>query len=620
VRYGKTLRYNANGCVLLLWHALRSGDGYSTLAWRKSVTTIYIDFETYYDRDYSLSKMSSEEYIRDARFKVHGVGIAVDNAPPVWVSGEHAALALRQHDEAFPDATWIAHNAAFDMSILAWRYGIRPRRIEDTLSMARIADYHRSHSLAALAQAYELGEKGDALVKTLGVHDLDPLLEQQLAEYCKQDVALLQRLHLALAARLQAELGQVRYGREMALIDLTIRLFTEPVLRINSTVLYSRLRELEAQRDDAIRAAGVGEAVLMSNPQFMSVLAAHGVSVPSSLRKTDAEFLSLRDDPRVGHLVRGRLAAKSVSELRRTVKFIEIEDRGAMPVPLKYHGAHTGRWSGSDGVNMQNLNRGSALRRCLEAPDGHVLVVVDSSQIEARVLAWLAGETELLEQFAAGDDVYVRFATKIWPGQEIDDLKRFVAKCCVLGLGYGVGHVKLHAQIVVKQPSATLDDAAQYVATYRNTYTRIRALWREADRLLRAMMYHAQDEGPHGIAVEHEKLRLPSGRWLRYPALTLTSEGFEYGRGTDRRRIYSMSLVENIVQAIARDIVADQMLVIAQRYRVVTMTHDEVVFLAPEGEADAAFGFAQAVMRAAPGYAAGLPLNCSGGYAREYSK
>jgi DNA polymerase len=584
------------------------------------MTAIYIDFETYYDRDYSLSKMSTEEYIRDARFKVQGVSVTVDDEEPIWVSGKRVAVALWQYANDFPDATWVAHNAAFDMAILAWRYDIHPKRIEDTLSMARLANYHGSHSLAALAQAYGLGVKGDALVKTLGVREMDPLLEQQLAAYCKQDVALLQRLHHTLAGRLQAELGQVRYGREMALIDLTVRLFTEPVLCVNSDILYARLRELEAQRDDAIRAAGVEESVLMSNPQFASVLAAHGVAVPASLRKTDVEFLSLRDDPRVGHLVRGRLAAKSVSELRRIAKFIAVEGRGTMPVPLKYHGAHTGRWSGSDGVNMQNLNRGSALRRCLEAPEGHVLVVVDSSQIEARVLAWLAGETELLEQFAAGDDVYVRFATKIWPGQEIDDLRRFVAKCCVLGLGYGVGHVKLHGQIVVKQASATLADAEQYVATYRGTYTKIRQLWREADRLLRLMMYQDRSEGPHGIVVEHEKLRLPSGRWLRYPDLTVTSEGFEYGRGTNKRRIYGASLVENVVQAVARDIVADQMLVIAQRYRVVTMTHDEVVFLAPEGEAEAAFGFAQAVMRAALGYAAGLPLDCSGGYAREYSK
>ena len=580
------------------------------------MTTIYLDFETYYSQAYSLKKMSTEAYIRDPQFKAHGCVITVDDEEPLWLNHEGCGLWLRQYAEDYPGAEWVAHNAQFDMAILAWHYDIRPAAIRDTLSMARLADFHGKHSLAALAQKYGLGEKGDALVKTLGVRDLDPLLEQQLAAYCVQDVELLRALYKRLSGDLQASLGPTRYVREMALMDLTVRMFTEPRLEVNAELLKARLAELEAERDNAVQRAGVHEDVLMSNQQFASLLAAQGVEAPATLRKTDSGFLELLQDPKVAHLVRGRLAAKSVSELRRTAKFIQVAGRGTMPVPLKYHGAHTGRWSGSDGLNMQNLNRGSALRRCLQAPDGHVLVVVDSAQIEARVLAWLAGEAELLQQFADGEDVYVRFAERIWPGVDIDATRRFVGKTCVLGLGYAVGHVKLHAQIVAKQPEATLDDAAGYVSVYRSTYTAIRQLWREADRMLRLMMYDQRDE-VCGIVVEHHKIQLPSGRWLHYPDLRLASEGFEYGA---KQRLYGAKLVENIVQAIARDIVADQMLAIAKRYRVVTMTHDEVVFVASEGDAEEAFAFAQKVMRAAPRYAPGLPLSSSGGWAKEYSK
>ncbi len=581
------------------------------------MTTIFLDFETYYSQAYSLKKMSTEAYIRDPQFKAHGCVIAVDDEEALWIPHAQLPDALRQYAEDYPDAEWVAHNAQFDMAILAWHYDIHPKVIRDTLSMARIANYHGKHSLDALSRQYGLGEKGDALVKTLGVRDLDPLLEQQLAEYCVQDVELLRRLYKRLSADLQATLGQVRYGREMALIDLTVRMFTEPVLEVNADLLRDRLAELEAERAAALQSAGVDESVLMSNQQFASLLAAQGVDVPATFRKTDSDFFGLQDDPRVGRLVRGRLAVKSVSELRRMEKFIAVAGRGTLPMPLKYHGAHTGRWSGSDGLNVQNLNRGSALRRCLQAPEGHVLVVVDSSQIEARVLAWLAGENELLQQFADGEDVYVRFAERIWPGVDIDATRRFVGKTCILGLGYGVGHVKLHAQVVVKQPDATLDDAAGYVSVYRNTYTGIRNLWRTADRMIRAMMGTERIDWPQGIVTAFEKIRLPSGRWLHYPDLRLTSEGFAYGV---EQRLYGAKLVENIVQAIARDIVADQMLVIAKRYRVVTMTHDEVVFVAPEGDAEEAFAFAQKVMRAAPRYAPGLPLSSSGGWAKEYSK
>lgn len=586
------------------------------------MTTIFLDFETYYSQAYSLKKMSTEAYIRDPQFKAHGCVIAVDDEEPLWIPHARLADSLRQYAEDYPGAEWVAHNAQFDMAILAWHYDVHPRVIRDTLSMARIANYHGKHSLDALSQQYGLGKKGDALVKTLGVRELDPLLEQQLAAYCVQDVELLRRLYKRLSMDLQASLGQVRYAREVALIDLTVRMFTEPLLEVNADLLRDRLQELEAERAAALQSAGVEESVLMSNQQFSSLLAAQGVDVPATLRKTDSDFLELRDDPRVGHLVLGRLAAKSVLELTRCKTFLDIGSRGLFPVALRFHGAHPGRWSGtgnekSEGQNAQNLNRGSALRRCLQAPEGHVLVVVDSAQIEARVLAWLAGEDELVSQFAAGDDVYVRFAMRIWPDQQIDETRRFVGKTCILGLGYGVGHVKLHAQIVTKQQDATLDDAAGYVAVYRNTYTGIRNLWREADRIIRAMFSTERMEWRAGMYAEHEKIRLPSGRWLHYPDLRLTSEGFEYGV---KERLYGAKLVENIVQAIARDIVADQMLVIAKRYRVVTMTHDEVVFVAPEGDAEGAFAFAQKVMRAAPRYAPGLPLSSSGGWAREYSK
>jgi DNA polymerase len=584
------------------------------------LTTIYIDFETYYDKDYSLSKMSTEEYIRDARFKVHGFAYCEDDGPVRWVSGPSVPASLLRLIQDHPDADWCAHNAMFDMAILSWHYTVRPRRIVDTLSMARLADVHGKHSLAALSERYGLGAKGDALVKTLGARDLSPTQEVWLADYCRQDVELLRKLHRALDAALRSELSGIRYKRELALIDCTVRMFTEPVLTIDAALLQARLAELEAQRDAAVAASGVSLDVLMSNPQFAAVLAARGVQVPETLRKDDPDMLALKDDPRAATLIQGRLAAKSVSELRRTAKFLGVSGRGTMPVPLKYHGAHTGRWSGADGLNMQNLNRGSPLRKCLTAPDGYMLVVVDSSQIEARVLAWLAGQDDLLAQFAAGDDVYVRFAERLWPGEKIDEVKRYVAKTCVLGLGYGVGHAKLHAQIVTKQPDTTLEDAQQYVVTYRNTYGAITRLWKRADGMLRAMMQDARVDWVRGISTGFETLRLPSGRVLRYPGLRLTPDGYEYGVGSNKRRLYGAALVENIVQAIARDIVADQMLAIRSKYRVVTMTHDEIVFLVREGEADEAFEFAKSVMRAAPSYAEGVPLNCAGGYARNYSK
>ena len=637
------------------------------------MTAIFLDFETYYSQAYSLKKMSMEAYIRDPQFKAHGCAITVDDEEPLWIPHARLADSLRQYTEDYPDAEWVAHNAQFDMAILAWRYDIHPKVIRDTLSMARIANYHGKHSLDALSRQYNLGEKGDALIKTLGIETPDPLLEQQLAAYCVQDVELLRRLYKRLSTDLQDTLGQVRYAREMALIDLTVRMFTEPLLEVNDGLLRDRLSELESERDAALHAAGVHEDVLMSNQQFASLLAAQGVNVPATLRKTDSDFLELLQDPKVAHLVRGRLAAKSVSELRRTAKFIQVAGRGTMPVPLKYHGAHTGRWSGADGLNMQNLNRGSALRRCLQAPDGHVLVVVDSSQIEPRILAWLAGAKARLQEFADGVDVYNSQAAQIIgrpvdrKNNKEDEVSGMVGKAVVIGCGYGMGHLMFGVNMYagfLGMPSLLFDEAfAASLGSCAEAYSawlcrqslevavaverfrpkvlsetqwhahlaaakaiidrsrmstpEIPAFWKQAEHALRLMMYDQEDEPIPGIRTRLQKLRLPSGRWLSYPDLQLTRDGFRYGKGL---KLTGPKTTENLVQAIARDIVADQMLVIAKRYRVVTMTHDEIVFVAPEGDAEQAFGFAQAVMRSAPKYAAGLPLSSSGGWAKEYSK
>ena len=637
------------------------------------MTTIFLDFETFYSQEYSLKKMSTEAYIRDPQFKAHGCVVTVDDEVPIWIPHARLRDALHQYAEDFPDAEWVAHNAQFDMAILAWHYDVHPRVIRDTLSMARIANYHGKHSLDALSQQYGLGKKGDALVKTLGVRDLDPLLEQQLATYCVQDVELLRGLYKRLSEDLQSALGAVRYARELELIDLTVRMFTEPLLEVNAELLHTRLQELEAERAAALQSAGVHEDVLMSNQQFASVLVSHGVQVPATFRKTDSDFLELLDHPVVGALVKGRLAAKSVSELRRTEKFIKVAARGTMPVPLKYHGAHTGRWSGSDGLNMQNLNRGSALRRCLQAPEGHVLVVVDSSQIEPKALAWFADAHTRLEQFRDGVDVYNAQASYIL-GRPVDRKNNpddavagMVGKAVVIGCGYGMGHLMfaVHMQAgFLGMPSVVFDEdfcsslgtSVEYYMSWlslqrddvrvrtmtlrpalltreqwlthlasakfvidasRLSVPEIPVFWRLVGKMLLCAANGDEIDFGHGLRTTKNKIVLPSGRALHYPNLRMVKDGFLYGADV---KLSPTKATENIVQALTRDIVADQMLVISRKYRVVTMTHDEIVFLAHEDEAEDAFGFAQAVMRASPRYAHGLPLSSSGGWAKEYSK
>jgi len=358
---------------------------------------ITIDFETYYDREFSLSKITTEEYIRDERFEVIGVAVKVDDGKTQWFSGT-----MKDTKDWLLSFPWhgsigLAHNAVFDMAILNWCFGIRPLKIADTLSMARaIHGTEVGGSLATLARYYRLGEKGTEVINALGKRRID-FSDDELARYgayCVNDTELTYKLFACMAPGFPII--------ELNLIDLTIRMFTEPVLQLNTDVLVKHLREIQQQKTDLLNKALIDKDQLMSNPQLADLLRSIGVEPPMKISpttgketyafsKSDEGFKALleHENPVVQTIVAARLGVKSTIEETRTARFIGIAKRGALPIPLRYYAAHTGRWGGDDKVNMQNLPRSSPLKNAILAPPGYVMVDSDSSQIEARTLAWL---------------------------------------------------------------------------------------------------------------------------------------------------------------------------------------------------------------------------------------
>lgn len=393
-----------------------------------------IDFETTFSKEYSLKRLTTEEYIRDPRFKVHGVGLKSGDQPSVYIWTDVKGF-LNQID--WSQVFLLNHNSRFDAAILSWRYGIRPRFLLDTLSMARAAYPHESGSLANLSKLCGLGEKGNDLVNFAGKRDLTEEEQVALGRYCMNDVDLTWKLFNHMKSKFAPS--------ELKVIDQTLRMFTEPVLELDEKVLFDHLQKIQVKQEKLL--AGRDLTSLRSNPQFAKQLVALGVDPPTKISartqkvtfafaKTDEGMLSLleHENVEVQALAAARLGVKSSIEETRTKAFLGIAERGAMPVPLNYFGAqNTGRFSGSDGLNLQNLPRGGELRKAIIAPAGHVLVVSDFSQIEARMVAWLAGQEELLQQFRDGDDVYCRFASKIY-GRVItkeDKRERFLGKVCL---------------------------------------------------------------------------------------------------------------------------------------------------------------------------------------------
>jgi len=412
-----------------------------------------IDFETYYSRTFSLSKMTTEAYVRSPEFEAILVGIKKNNSKTIWVQQKLIAGVLKAID--FSNAAILCHHTAFDGAILSWRYGVRPKLWLDTLSMARpLHNVSVGGSLKALAQYYRLGAKGDEVVNALGKRYKDFSAEElaRYADYCVNDVELTYKLFCKMKAVFPQE--------ELLVIDQTLRMYIEPKIELDEPLLLQHLTEVRTSKDKLLQMVAevmdMGpnadiaalKPVLMSNPQMAELLARLGVDAPMktsiktgkeafAFSKTDKAFTDLLEHPdeRVRAAVEARLGVKSTLEETRTMAFIGISERGSLPIMLNYYGAHTGRFSGGDKVNLQNLpSRGNTtIRRALRAPEGHEIIACDSSQIEARTVAWLAGQEDLLEAFREGRDVYSEFASDVY-GRTITSAnytERFVGKTCV---------------------------------------------------------------------------------------------------------------------------------------------------------------------------------------------
>lgn len=604
---------------------------------------ITIDFETFYEKSsFSLSKITTEEYVRSDRFEVIGVAIKVNGGETEWASGTHKQIADYLKTFPWKESMMLAHNCMFDGFIMSEKFGITAKAYADTMCMGRgIHGVESSASLAALTERYKLGVKGDEVIAASGKNRVD-FTEEELnryGDYCVNDVELTYKLFNAM----------VKNGfpkGEMKLIDLTLRMFIEPKLDLDLTLLEQHYDTVRAAKAKLLIEAGItSREELMSNQKFAELLKLLGVVPPMktslktgkealALAKNDEEFkiLSEHPDVRVQALVAARLGAKSTLEETRTERFIGISKRGLMPVPLKYYAAHTGRWGGSDSLNLQNLpsrgNNAGKLKKAIIAPEGYMIIDADSSQIEARVLAWLAGQNDLVEAFERHEDVYKIMASAIY-GKSADEItkeERFVGKTTILGCGYGMGAQKFKAQLKTFGVEVTEDEARHIITIYRETYPYITALWREAQIALEAMAKGMTTSlGKNGVlnlAPEERGIRLPSGLLMRYDQLVSVKEDgktqYQYKTRYGWNKIYGGKVIENVCQALARCIIGEQMIRIAKRYRVVLTVHDAVACIVPETEVEEAQAYIEDCMRWTPEWADGLPVNCESGFGKSY--
>lgn len=584
---------------------------------------LYVDFETYYNTKdgYTLKEISMTEYIRDPRFKTLGCGY--------WYEGEYGWVRDADMDE-FKSLDWkniemIAHNVKFDGAIFAWRYGIRPARYFDTQSLSRavLGQNIASHSLRSVSEYLGLPPKGE--LKTDGLALLTPSQEQEVMVYNLRD--------LECCAGIDEKLGPQFPDNQRAAMDWTIRSFINPVLELDTVVL-DKMVAAEQKRKEAIFAQiGIPKETFSSNKKFAELLESRKIEVPTKPSPSDPEkripAFSLADQGFVAlkescpDLYEARVASKSTITEARGSNLSSIGKSGPFPFDVQFSGAdHTHRYSGGSGGggNPQNFPTKGDMRKAVVAPRGTSLVVGDFSSIEARLVAWLAKEPELIQAFLNGSDVYSLFASTVY-GHAVNKKdhpqERKVGKTCILGLGYGMGvekfqyRIKQDAGIELawsenKDGSKNCHEARRIVQLYRNTYSNISQLWQNAGALIPQMIDGQRNTVPFApfLQVAHNAIILPSGLQIKYPNLRFQKETEEwvydkYVRKYDASttKLYGGKIIENICQALAGEICKIAIDRAEEAgLQVVGQVHDEIIVVEKHSSADKATSTLQACM------------------------
>jgi DNA polymerase family A len=610
---------------------------------------IVLDFETYYDADYSLRKMTPVQYILDPRFEVIGCAVKEGEGVPFWLTHEELKVYIARLP---PKVAIVSHNALFDMCILSWIYDYVPTLMIDTLGMARAWMGHklRSLALASISTYLGIGVKGDTVYKVQGMN-LAAIkaagFYEAYAEYSCTDAELCWKIY-------RHFINDGFPAGEIAVMDTVIRCAVKPRFVLDQDMLAKHLHYTIARKADLLARTGLTTRDdLMSNDRFADALRALGCEPPTKISlttgketyafaKTDQAFMDLEEHESadVQALVSARLGIKSTIEETRTQRLIEISrltwpgnragQHGLLPMALRYSGAHTHRLSGDWKLNMQNLPRGGTIRAAIKAPEGFKVVAVDASQIEARIAAWFCGANNMVTAFANKEDVYSTFASTVF-GYEVlkksHPVERFIGKTAVLGLQYRLGWPKFQKTVAMQSKAQvgqevvlSDEEAAKVVSTYRSAYQPIPKMWTRLNNLIPRMASHDLYEAVGPIIFMKGRIKLPSGLYLNYHGLENKEGQWWFTYGGKPKYLYGGKMLENIVQALARICVMDAAVRVRKRIgaELNLQVHDELVYVVPDAIAKSVQAIVYEEMCRRPSWGMDIPLDAEGDFGQAY--
>lgn len=645
----------------------------------KVYDVVHLDFETYYGPKYTLTSLTYPEYAFDERFKFHGVGIAINNEPYEWIT--ESEMESEFSNIPWDDIVLVCQNALFDAPLLLWKFGIRAKFYHDTKAFSRAIYPGQKADLDFMLQREFPNNpekwKGKQLADFKGFRDLNPAQESVMAEYCKGDVE-------GMRALWQRWVVRMPYS-EIRLQEETLRLYLEPKFHLDRDMLEEALKEETEETKRLVKLSGINKTTLSSNQKFAEFVEQElGLKIPlkisprtnepiPALAQSDPELIRLMaDNPQHKKIWDARRSVKSTGQKARAKRMIQLADYfdNMIPVPLNYAGAHTLRWSGAQKVNFQSMKRGGKVRKSLramtkefaaaiqkEVGQGKLVYVVDSSNIEARKVSWLANEIGALQKFRAGIDTYNDMAEKIYGypvdrkakdenGEKIFEEEGNVGKTARLGLGFGMGGAKFQYTLASGPMGADpiykpLDFCQHAVNVFREDNPAIVTYWRTMQEAIYNMMLPGTHYYIGPILVEYESLTLPNGVALRYPNIRHREVDFSFLEGEEvvkttqrniycdrkdgdrHQKLYGGIVCENVTQRAARDVVAEQVLEVMDYFQDVELgllVHDEGVFIMPDDHPDERMAALIEIFSTPRPWCPDIPLAAEGGYSESYSK
>lgn len=612
---------------------------------------ITADIETYYTQQYSLSKMTTQEYVLHPEFEEIGISVAVNDGAPMWISGSRAEIKRWLDKYDWENSALLCQNTMFDAAIFAWHHGIRPKVLMDTLCMSRaLYPHEKSHSLAAQAKRAGIGEKGTEVLNAIGKRRTD-FTRNELADYgryCDNDVILTRTLANMYLPRMKKS--------ELKLIDSTLKMYSDPAFELDRGALQEHLTSLKLTKtmvlenvrsilnlDADMSEADIGR-VLASNNQFATVLEKFDVDPPTKISpttgktvfafaKTDEAFKALEehDSVDVQALVAARLGTKSTIEETRTNRLITCASLAReVPIALRYYGAWTGRWSAdsSGATNFQNMPRKSLMKSAVKAPEGYVICGADLSNIELRLGLWLAGQWDKVEQIRGGRDLYKDLASKTnnVPYDQVPDDMRQTYKVVNLSAIYQTGPARLKETLrIMAKQRVPLEDAKRMIYAYREENAEVARAWDACHTALLciATKMPVPDlfRGLVTWDAEVQGWLLPSGLHLQLPNLRIeiSDEGkkqFVFDGRNGPEKTYGGKLFQGLTQALARCIIGTGWLRVDKQYPIKLSVHDSLYWLAKESDAEESLLWGLKQMTAPIAWCDTLPLGAEGEFGK----